>query len=111
MREAFEWNTAFHMARQEYNEKVKLPKHSVGGVPPQFTESPMSLNLGANQVYRDQNPMNSLQIREYDDFYTVEMDRHNPDEGNAIKHAATDAAKYTLVAAAAGAAIFGGSGG
>lgn len=71
----------------------------------------MSLNMGANKVYRDQKPTNSLQIREYDDFYTVEMDRHNPEEGNAIKHAVTDAGKYTLVAVVAGVAIFGGSGG
>lgn len=109
MPQAHTWNTAFHKAEQEYGQKIKIPKASVGPVPSRFTESPMSLHLGANQVYRDQRATDSLQIREYDDYYTVEMDRHNPDDGNAIKHAVTDAFAYTAVALGVGAMMLGGS--
>jgi hypothetical protein len=109
MQEAYSWNSAFHLARQEYNKKVKIPKRTVGAIPTQFTESPMSLPLGANVVYRDQRPTSSLQIREYDNHHTVEMDRHNPDEGSAVKHAVTDALPYTALAVGLGIAMFGGS--
>ncbi|UVE50080.1 hypothetical protein KU306_14400 [Haloferax larsenii] len=109
MQEAYSWNSAFRKARQEYNTKIKIPKAFAGGVPSQFTESPMSLPLGANEVYRDQRPTSSLQIREYDDHYTVEMDKHNPDEGSAVKHALTDALPYTALAVGLGFAVFGGS--
>lgn len=111
MERAHSWNAAFHMARQEYGKKIKLSKSTAGPIPAQFTESPMSLPLGAQAVYRDQRPTNSLQIREYDNHYTVQLDQHNPDEGNAVKHAVTDALPYTLGAIGASAMIFGGSGG
>lgn len=97
------------MAEQKYGKKVKLPKPSVRAVPPQFSQSSMSLHLGANQVYRDQRATDSFQIREYEDYYTVQLDRHNPEEGDAVKHAMTDAFAYTAVAGLGiGAVIFGG---
>lgn len=99
------------MAQQEYGKKVKISKAAAGTVPPQFTESPMSLNMGANQVYRDQQATDSFQIREYDDYYTVQLDKHNPEKGDAVKHAVTDALPYTLAAVGIGAMVFGGSGG
>jgi len=111
MEGAHSWNAAFHMARQEYGKKVKISKAAAGGLPSQFTKSPMSLHMGANKVYRDQQATDSFQIREYDDYYTVQMDRHNPDDGNAVKHAMTDALPYTLVAVGIGAMAFGGGGG
>lgn len=110
MERAHSWNAAFHMAQQEYGKKVKISKMAAGGLPPQFTESPMSLHMGANKVYRDQRATDSFQIREYDDHYTVQMDRHNPDDGNAVKHAMTDALPYTLAAVGIGAMVFGGGG-
>lgn len=110
MQEAYSWNSAFHMAEQKYGEKIKISKAAVGGIPPQFTRSVMSLPMGANQVYRDQRATDSLQIREYDDYYTVQMDKHNPDDGNAIKHAVTDALPYTLTAVGIGAVVFGSGG-
>lgn len=111
MERAHSWNTAFYMAQQEYGKKVKISKMAAGGLPPQFTESPISLYMGANKVYRDQRATDSFQIREYDDHYTVQMDRHNPDDGNAVKHAMTDALPYTLAAVGVGAMVFGGGGG
>lgn len=111
MQKADSWDSAFHMARQEYGKKVKISKVAAGRLPPQFTESPMSLPMGANEVYRDQRATDSFQIREYDDHYTVQMDRHNPDDGNAVKHAVTDAFPYTLAAVSIGAMVVGGGGG
>lgn len=99
------------MARHEYGRKVKVPKATAGPIPPQFTESVISLPLGARKVYRDQRATNSLQIREYSNYYTVQLDRHNPDKGNAVKHALTDALPYTALAIGLGAAVLGGSGG
>lgn len=108
MEETHSWNSAFRMAEEEYGRKIKLSKAVAGPIPPQFTDSPMSLPMGANQVYRDQQATDSFQIREYDDHYTVQMDRHNPDDGNALAHAVTDAAAYTAVATIGAVAIFGG---
>lgn len=110
MERATSWNAAFHMARQEYGRTIKVPKVAAGPVPPRFTKSTLSLPLGANAVYRDQRPTDSFQIREFDDHYTVQLDRHNPENGNAFKHAVTDALPYTLVAVGLGAAVIGGSG-
>lgn len=111
MEKASSWNVAFQMAQQEYGKKVKISKVAAGGVPRRFTESPLSLPMGANAVYRDQRPTDSFQIREYDDYYTVQLDRHNPDNGNAVKHAMTDALPYTIGAALVAGVALGGSGG
>ncbi len=110
MKEAHSWKSAFHMAQQEYGKKVKLSKTTADPLPPRFTPSVMSLPLGANQVYRDQRATDSLQVREFDDYYTVQMDRHNPDDGNAVKHAVTDALPYTVAAVAGAGIVFGGGG-
>jgi hypothetical protein len=57
-------------------------------------------------VYRDQQETDSFQIREYEDEWTIELDHHNPEAGNAAAHAVRDAPKYTIVALGlAGAAI------
>ena len=108
MQEVRSWNAAFRAARQEYGKKVKIPKWAAGPLPPQFTESPLSLDMGANKVYRDQQATDSLQVREYDKHYTVQLDRHNPDDGSAAKHAVTDALPYTLAVVGIGAAVWGG---
>ncbi|MFC6723516.1 hypothetical protein ACFQE1_03745 [Halobium palmae] len=108
MQEAHSWHSAFASARQSSGKKIRIGKEFAGPLPPQFTPSARSLRLGANEVYRDQQPTNSLQIREYDDHYTVQLDRHNPETGNLIQHALVDATAYTVGAAALGVALFGG---
>lgn len=105
MPEAHSWRGAFRAAGQAYGRTVTVPKAAVGPVPPRFEPSPLSLPLGASAVYRDDRPTDSFQVREYEDRYTVQLDRHNPDDGSAVRHALTDAAAYTLplaVAVAAG---------
>jgi len=94
---------------QREEQKIKVPKTFVNGVPAQFTESALSLHLGANKVYRDQQPTNSFQIREFNDHYTVQLDRHNPEEGSAVAHAVTDALPYTVMIASLGVAFYGGN--
>jgi hypothetical protein len=109
MEEAYTWNLAFQSARKKYGKKIRVPKSAVSGVPARFSQSILSLEMGANRVYRDQQATDSFQIREYDGYYTVQLDRHNPEEGNAVAHAVTDALPYTAVAVGLGAAVLGGS--
>ncbi|UHQ98026.1 hypothetical protein HYG81_20615 (plasmid) [Natrinema zhouii] len=90
-------------AEQKYGTKIEVPMTAVIGVPANFELSKRSLPNGANAVYRDQRKTNSYQIRAFDDHYTIEMDQHNPETGNAVAHAGFDAPKYT----AAGLAIVG----
>lgn len=46
----------------------------------------LSFRKDANVVYRDSRPTNSLQVREYDDYYTIQRDHANPTEGQIIEH-------------------------
>lgn len=94
---------------QKYNTKIDVPKAAVGGIPPEFDRSPppYSIKKNAIAVYRDQQPTDSFQIREYETKYTIEMDQHNPETGNPVAHAVHDATAYTAVAAVAlGATLF-----
>ena len=67
-----------------------LPKGP--GVPPPtewgfgLEPSVLSLPLGADTVYRDGRATASIQVREYDDRYTVQLDHANPEQGRLIEH-------------------------
>ena len=91
---------------QRYNTKVTVPKTAVVGIPSEFEQSALSIPGRANAVYRVQKPTDSFQIREYDDKYTIEMDRHNPEAGNPVAHAVTDAPGYTAAGLVALGAAF-----
>ena len=104
MPERHSWRGAFRAAGEAYGKTVTVPKAAVGPLPSRFEPSPLSLSLGANAVYRDDRPTDSFQVRAYEDRYTVQLDRHNPDDGSAVRHAFTDAAAYTVPLAAAVAA-------
>lgn len=93
---------------QKYGTKIKLPKGFAGPLPRRFERSSLSLPNGATAVYRDQQARDSFQVREHDDHYTVEMDRHNPEQGNAVAHAVYDAPMYTAIGIMAAGAIFSG---
>lgn len=82
---------------QKYGTKVTLSKTFAGPLPQRFETSAMSLPNGATGVYRDQQAKNSFQVREYDNKYTVEMDKHNPEKGNPAAHAIQDAPVYTAI--------------
>jgi hypothetical protein len=54
-------------------------------LPDEFDVSILSFPKGANLVYRDNRDERTLQIREYDDRYELQMDRHNP-AADPIEH-------------------------
>jgi len=41
---------------------------------------------GADAVYRDNRQRNSLQVREYDTYYTIQLDHANLSQGEFIQH-------------------------
>lgn len=103
---AHSWTEAKRLSRKRgYGEKVTVPKASEHTLPPGFERSCLSIEAGAEAVYRDQQETNSFQIREYEDKWTIELDRHNPETGNAIAHAVCDATEYTVAAVAASVAV------
>lgn len=71
-----------------------LPKGP--GVPPPtewgfgLEPSALSFPLGADTVYRDDRATDSIQVREYDDRYTVQLDHANPEQGRLIEHLLRD---------------------
>lgn len=48
--------------------------------------SALSFPLGADTVYRDSRATHSIQVREYDDRYTVQLDHANPEQGRLLEH-------------------------
>jgi hypothetical protein len=98
---AHSWAEAKRLAREQgHGEKITVPKTAEHRLPPGFERSKWSIEAGAEAVYRDQQETDSFQIREYEDEWTIELDHHNPETGNAVAHAVRDAPKYTLAAVA-----------
>ena len=105
---AHSWTEAKRLSRKRgYGEKVTVPKASERTLPPEFERSYWSIKAGAEAVYRDQQETDSFQIREYEDEWTIELDRHNPETGNAVAHAVCDATEYTVAAVAVSVAVIG----
>lgn len=86
---------------QEYGETIKREIQGEFSAPENFEESALSISKGAETVYREDTPTDSVQIRVYEDKITLQRDRYNP-EYHPIKHATHDAPGYTLLAAAGG---------
>ncbi len=80
-----------------YDEVVKISKADLPDVPSGFHLSWLSLPLRAKRVYRDNRRTDSLQLREYDDYWTIQRDRFNPETGlkEFVLHALTDARHIT----------------
>lgn len=81
-----------------YGVKVELLKERAGALPARYHESTYSLRLGAEAVYRDRKPTDSIQVRDYGRYWELELERYNPDVGSKAGHALADATGYTLVA-------------
>lgn len=106
---AHTWAEAERLARKQgHGQKITVPKTSEPTLPPRFKRSYRSINAGAEAVYRDQRKIDSFQIRDYGDKWTIELDHHNPETGNALAHVVYDAPKYTLAAVAVVGAAMGG---
>ena len=77
---------------------MEVPKSAVpSSVPKNFKQSDLSLHLGAQKVYREERATDSVQLRVYEDKYTLQLDRYNP-QYYPIKHAVYDATEYTAAA-------------
>jgi hypothetical protein len=99
------WNQRIESARRTLapGQETKVWKHRVSGEPPEeFSLSVLSFPKGAKTVYRDSNATNSLQIREYDEYFQIQMDHYHPlrhplghiaqDISNPVAQAATSVA-------------------
>lgn len=93
--------------KQEYGETIKIDRHGQVFVPQNFEKSnfPKSLPLGAETVYREDTPTDSVQIRVHENKVTLQLDEYNP-EYHPVKHALSDATKYTAAVAVGIAAIY-----
>lgn len=101
---ATSWMEAIYRLRPRvYDVEVYLPKDLEPGLPPGISlirsPFPYSVAKGAHQVYREDVKRNHLQIREYRDQWSVELDRFNP-HYYPIPHAVHDAPLYTGMAVA-----------
>lgn len=56
---------------------------------------PWSVHKGARAVYREDVPGEHVQLREYPDRWTLEVDRHNP-RYRPARHVAVDTRNYTM---------------
>ncbi|MFB6175912.1 MAG: hypothetical protein ABEI99_01975 [Halobaculum sp.] len=60
-------------------EETTIRKSAVTGrLPDAFDHSLLSYQKDANDVFRDGRSERTLQIREYDDRYVLQMDAHHP---------------------------------
>ena len=96
--------------RRGHGETITLNRHGDVSIladvhPAPF---PLSLPLGADEVYREDQAENSVQIRVYEDKITLQVDRHNP-KYSPGKHALADAGEYTALAALGVVALWGGA--
>jgi hypothetical protein len=72
---------------------VTVPKAAEPGLPDTVTlrlsNFPWSIHRGATRVYREDNPGEHVQIREYQSHWTVSLDRYNP-HYRPLRHSRTD---------------------
>lgn len=95
----------------EHGKRVRINKVDMPMLPRGFVASTWSLPLGERQAYRDGHRRDSLQLREFDDWWLVEVDHYNPDVDVLawLAHAVVDAPEVTI-GVAAGLAVLGGVG-
>lgn len=67
------------------------------GVDLRRSNVPWSVHKGARAVYREDAPGEHVQLREYPDRWTLELDRHNP-RYRPARHVAVDTGNYAVTA-------------
>jgi hypothetical protein len=76
------WPVALAVVRHAAPDpEVTVPKAAepaLPNLPLRRANVPFSVHRGAWRVYREDVPVEHVQIREYADRWTVELDRHNP---------------------------------
>jgi len=95
--------TVNRVRRREYGDVVGLQRDGEVRFRTRrvFEESPFpeSLPMGAQAVYREDRPVDSVQVRVYRDRVTLQLDRYNP-KYNPVGHAVADATEYAVFAGA-----------
>ena len=97
------WPAALAVVRYALPDgEVTVPKWaepSLPDLPLRRANVPFSVHKGAWRVYREDERGPHVQIREYADHWTVELDRHNP-RYRPVRHLAVDTPDYTREAVA-----------
>lgn len=98
------WETALTIVRYLVPDaEVTVPKESEPLLPTEVSlrrsNVPWSIHKGARRVYREDRRGEHVQIREYADHWTVELDNNNP-HYRPMRHVALDTPEYTRRAAA-----------
>lgn len=79
--------------------KVMVPKQAEPALPEgvavRRSNVPWSIHKGARRVYRENRPGTHVQIREYDDHWTVERDQFNP-RYRPVEHLLADTQEYSI---------------
>jgi hypothetical protein len=92
------WPAALAVARYALPDgEVTVPKWAepaLPDIPLRRANVPFSVHKGAWRVYREDERGTHVQIREYADHWTVELDRHNP-RYRPVRHLAVDTPEYT----------------
>ena len=96
------WETAQAIVRYVLPDaEVTVPKRAEPLLPDDLplrrSNVPWSIHKGARRVYREDRPGSHVQIREYDDHWTVQRDRYNP-HYRPVRHVALDTPVYTTKA-------------
>jgi hypothetical protein len=80
--------------------KLTIPKSKAPHLPERFEESYPANEMqepGATASYRDNKPINSVHIIEYEDHWSLHIDDYNP-RHNLVKHLVDDAPLATATA-------------
>lgn len=95
---AVSWSEAERLAKHHHpDSEVRLPKSAEPTLPPKYEPSPLSVPKGALSTYRGPGPGEHFQVREYDDYWTVDYDEFHP-QHSPTKHAILEAPMYTALA-------------
>jgi hypothetical protein len=96
------WTDAVFLLRQlGPGTKVEVSKADEPSLPADLnlrrSNVPWSVHKGARAVYREDTPGEHVQLREFPDRWTLELDRHNP-RYRPARHVAADTTDYTIAA-------------
>jgi hypothetical protein len=84
-----------------HREIKAIDKRDMPSLPSGFRASKLSLRLGAKRVYRDNRRKNSIQLRDYGPYWTIQLDSYNPETGfkELILHGLSDTPLVPILAA------------
>lgn len=94
------WEVALALVRYvRPDAEVTVPKQAEPALPEgvavRRSNVPWSIHKGAQRVYREDRPGAHVQIREYDDRWTVERDQFNP-HYRPVEHLLADTQNYSI---------------